>query len=101
MSNTPVTPDAQLATRVQEAIAKRDKAKEKNIQLKTTAEIARNQAKEDAARAKELFGVDSLEQLQQLAASTYKKDLADVEAFEKAVNDYVDKVEAAFKQQGE
>lgn len=101
MSNTPVTPDAQLATRVQEAIAKRDKAKEKNIQLKTTAEIARNQAKEDAARAKELFGVDNLEQLQQLAASTYKKDLADVEAFEKAVNDYVEKVDTAFKQQGE
>lgn len=92
-----VTPDAQLTQRVQQAIATRDKARDIEIQMRTAAGIARQQANAAKAQAKEQFDVDSLEELQAKATQTYADNLAQVVAFEEGVKEYVANVTAASK----
>lgn len=92
-----ITPDAQLTQRVQQAIATRDKARDIEIQMRTAAGIARQQANTAKEQAKELFGVDSLEELQAKTSQTYSENLAQVTDFENGVRDYVANVTAASK----
>ena len=92
-----ITPDAQLTQRVQQAIATRDRARDIEIQMRTAAGIARQQANMAKEQAKELFNVDSLEELQEKATQTYTENLAQVVAFEEGVTEYVANVTAASK----
>ena len=92
-----ITPDAQLTLRVQQSIATRDKARDVEIQMRTAAGIARQQANAAKEQAKELFGVDSLEELQAKATLTYNENFAQVVAFEEGVKEYVANVTAAGK----
>lgn len=92
-----ITPDAQLTQRVQQAIATRDNARVIEIQMRTAAGIARQQANTAKEQAKELFSVDSLEELQEKATQTYTENLAQVVAFEAGVTEYVANVTAASK----
>lgn len=92
-----LTPDAQLTQRVQQAIATRDKARDIEIQMRTVATVAREQANTAKAQAKELFDVDSLEELQTKTSQTYAKSLEEVTAFESNVRDYVANVTQASK----
>ena len=92
-----ITPDAQLTQRVQQAIATRDKARDIEIQMRTAAGIARQQANTAKEQAKELFGVDSLEELQTKTSQTYAENLAQVTEFENGVKEYVANVMAASK----
>ena len=92
-----ITPDAHLTQRVQQAIATRDKARDIEIQMRTAAGIARQQANTAKEQAKELFGVDSLEELQAKTSQTYSENLAQVTDFENGVRDYVANVTAASK----
>lgn len=92
-----ITPDAQLTQRVQQAIATRDKARDTEIQMRTAAGIARQQADSAKEQAKTLFGVNSLEELQATTSQTYTENLAQVSAFEDSVKAYVANVMAASK----
>lgn len=92
-----MTPDAQLTQRVQQAIATRDKARDIEIQMRTAAGIARQQANAAKEQAKAQFNVDSLAELQAKATQTYTDNLAQVVAFEEGVKDYVANVNAASK----
>ena len=92
-----ITPDAQLTLRVQQAIAARDKARDIEIQMRTAAGIARQQANVAKDQAREQFGVNSLAELQAKATQTYQENLAQVEAFEAGVKEYVASVTAASK----
>lgn len=92
---TSMTPDAQLTQRIQQAISLRDKARDTEIQMRTAAEIARQQADAAKAQAKAQFNVNSLEELQAKAAATYTENLANVVDFEERVKMYVTSVNAA------
>lgn len=92
-----ITPDAQLTQRLQQAIAARDKARDIEIQMRTAAGIARQQADAAKEQAREQFGVNSLAELQAKATQTYQENLAQVEEFETGVKDYVASVNAASK----
>ena len=92
-----ITPDAQLTQRLQQAIAARDKARDIEIQMRTAAGIARQQADAAKEQAREQFGVNSLAELQAKATQTYQENLTQVEEFETGVKDYVASVNAASK----
>ena len=90
-----MTADAQITKRLQDAIALRDKARDTEIRLRTAASIARQQAEEAKAKAKELFGVDSLDELKSLAEKTYRDNAEHVRMFEEQVQLYVTNVQEA------
>lgn len=90
-----MTPDAQLLQRIQQAVTLRDKSRDTEIQMRTAANIARQQADVAKAQALELFGVNSLEELQAKAAATYKHNVRIVADFEAQVQEYVTSVTEA------
>jgi hypothetical protein len=89
------TPDAALTQRIVQATQRRDTARDAEISLRTTARLAQEEANALMLEMKNTYGVKTLEELQALAKETYAKQLAEVEAYEKAVKDYVDTVEKA------
>lgn len=90
-----MTADAQLTKRLQDAIALRDKARDTEIRLRTAAGIARQQADEAKTKARELFGVDTVDELKALAEKTYRDNVEQVRLFEVQVAAYVKNVQEA------
>ena len=90
-----MTADAQLTKRLQDAIAKRDQARDVEIRLRTAAAIAQQQAQDAKAKAKELYGVDSIDELKALAEKTYRDNAEQVRVFEEQVAAYVKSVSDA------
>ena len=96
MSNK-TTPDLQLSQRVANAIEKRNQLNTRVAGFQAEVRLAKKSADEARAEAEQTYEVKSLSELSAKAKAIYTEDVANVEAFEKAVAEFEARVLAAEK----